>query len=215
MLPAPRFAAFALVLGLALLAAPEAQADDDSSFLYPQLGLGTGHATVAGRRSTAVSLDLTFGNEWEVAGLIGSGFIIGFDIESASGEVARGWRRFSLTSLWSLTLGYRNPWPFLRVGAGPALSLTTIDPDRAVRTGGGLTLEVATGFRSVVELYGQSSVVFDSAGAASSFTVGFRLNAWVFEALFGIGSGGDGGGHRPRIHRSRPRAPHRAVPVGA
>lgn len=190
----------------------------ESAFLYPQLGLGTGPAWIDGAASRSVSCDFVFGNDWELAGPLATGFTAGFELEGAQPQVLGDWWRFSLTSMWTGSLGYWDPLPFLRLGAGPSLAVTKIASRPHVQVGLGLTAEAAAGFRSVAELYVQASTVADPAGLATSATVGFRLNVWVVDLLFGGGGwhgpgyGGGHGGHPARIHDSP--SPHRAVPAG-
>jgi hypothetical protein len=205
-----QWAIAALLAALVLLGPRFARAE---GLLFPELGLGAGPAIVDGYSSRAAAVELKVGYDWELDGLIGVGFLGGLEWESARWQVERGWERFSLGSMLTLSIGHYDVLPFVRVGLGPTLGFTMLERDVGARPGLGLTAEAAVGFRSIVELYAQASALADSSGLAPSLTAGFRINVWIFDVLFGGGPAFEPEPH----HSSSPiyRAPHDAVPAGA
>jgi len=201
----------AAALLLLLLAAAPAHAE--SAFLFPQVGLGTGPSWVDGEYGRAAALDLLFGADWELSEPFATGFTAGFELEGAEGRGGTDWWRFSLTSMLTGSIGYWDPLPFLRLGAGPSLAFTRLSDRPYTLVGLGLTVEAATGLRSFLEVYAQATSVFDPLGVSTSAMVGVRLNAWIADLLFGGGHGHFHGSHGGSHEASRGGSEHRAVPA--
>jgi len=203
-----------LLLLLALLLGPAA-ARAEQYVVFPEVGVGVGRTFFKDSSRPVAHLGLHAGGLFDRSELWGVGWLVQLGyLDTNSGRVPYPWSRVLLSPMACASLGYEPYSPFVRVAAGPQLTVSWRRSTRQTDVGGGVAGELALGFKDAVELFAQAGVAGDRHGPSFSLTGGVRLNVLVAVYLVSL-FGGHGGDFAlpPRQSAKGSRGPHPAEPV--